>query len=107
LAIPSTWKQKPWKTKEEMVRPDLGAGMDQQDPNCVGDDDDDKNTQKRTESMSHNRIYFQKVIHHITGNKKRGSKMYAYQVALSQYITFLSSLVQITKAIFRLHTLTT
>jgi type IV secretory pathway VirD2 relaxase len=40
--MPYTAKQKSWKTIEKMVRPDLGARMDQQDANhVVGDDDDD------------------------------------------------------------------
>jgi general stress protein YciG len=39
LAVPSTRKQKYWKTKEEMVGPDLGAGTYQQDRKHLADDD--------------------------------------------------------------------
>jgi len=37
LTVPPIRKQKRWKTSEEKVSPDLGAGMHQQHPNHVAD----------------------------------------------------------------------
>jgi len=48
LEKPSTTRKISWKSNEVSVGPDLGARMNQQDPNCVRNDDDEKNLQTKT-----------------------------------------------------------
>lgn len=49
MAIPFTRKQESLKTGEEMVEPELGAGTDQQDPNCVAEHEDNGGVVLRNE----------------------------------------------------------